>query len=475
MTTLPSDGGDSRQNNSRAWLGCGVVAGAVLMMIIALFWPRPAKVVSPVGPDPRPSPLPPSEAAMEAAASLRRFGLGKSLNAPKSAEEIVADKVRQFGRNRRAIVERIAARRNEALPPEIDAFFKAVDKGDWDEIDRLWKDLAKHATVQYENSEGDRSDLRPYWPSVLDAYGVAEQAHLWPAQKLLDYGNAIMDSLRPGEIFVGGTDNGRWVPELMNETSGDPHIMITQNALADGGYLDFVRELYGEQFSALSPEDSQRGFEAYVADAQKRFQHDLDFPDEPKQVLPGENIKMVNGKIEYSGQVAVMGINEKLLQLLMEKNPDLSFAMQESFAMNNLYPDALPVGPLMELNAHGEPFNADYAGQSVDYWRSTAQTLLADPQASGSEYTLRAYSKDMNSTANLLAAHNFTTEAADAYRLASQVWPANAESVEGLARVMVQAGQREQARALLNDFAQKYPNQRTAVQQASVTILWTRP
>jgi hypothetical protein len=267
------------------------------------------------------------------------------------------------------------------------------------------------------------------------------------------------------------------VPELLNETSGDPHIMITQNALADGTYLDYVRELYGDQFNTLSQEDSQRAFQEYTADAQKRLQHDLDFPDEPKQVLPGENIKMVDGHVQVSGVTSVMAINEKLVQMLMGKNPELSFAMQESKSMPGLYADALPLGPLMELNAQGEQgsFTGDTAAQSVDYWRSATQTLLADPAASSSSYTLRSYSHDINATANLLAAHNFTAEAADAYRLASQVWPDNAEPVEGLAQVLVQTGHADQARVLLDTFATKYPDQRTAIQQASSTILWTTP
>jgi hypothetical protein len=31
----------------------------------------------------------------------------------------------------------------------------------------------------------------------------------WRAQKLLDYGSSTLDSLPPGKVCVGGTDNGR--------------------------------------------------------------------------------------------------------------------------------------------------------------------------------------------------------------------------------------------------------------------------
>jgi hypothetical protein len=47
-----------------------------------------------------------------------------------------------------------------------------------------------------------------------------------PAQKLLDYGNAVLGALRPGMVYVGGTDPGRWIPTLLNETSeSERHIV----------------------------------------------------------------------------------------------------------------------------------------------------------------------------------------------------------------------------------------------------------
>ena len=437
-----------------------VVATAVLIVLVALLLPQPKKNVAENTNSPDASEFN-RHSEIAAKSKLRsRVGVGRWPESAKTAEEIVAEKVRLFSQTHRAIAERIAHRLNQELPLEIDAFFKAVDKGDWDEISSRWKELATH-THQYTYSKSDRPDLEPYWQTVLDAYGVAEQAHNWPAQKLLDYGNAIVDSLRPGMVYVGGTDDGRWVPELINETSDNPHIVITQNALADSTYLDYVRELYGDQFNPLSQEDSQRAFAEYTADAQKRLQHDLDFPDEPKQVLPGEDIKMVDGHVQVSGMTAVMAINDKLVQMLAAMNPDLSFAVQESQPLRGTYADALPLGPLMELNAQSDenPFNQQLAQQSVDYWRSTAQDLLADTSATGSSYTMHAYSHDVNATANLLAAHNFTSEAEEAYSLASQMWPDNPEPVSGLAQVLAQTGHVDEAQNLLNKFAAKYPDQ----------------
>src|SRR5262245_61085244 len=46
---------------------------------------------------------------------------------PRTAEEIVAAKVVQFGRSRREIVHEIARRLNQEVPPEVEKFFDAVE------------------------------------------------------------------------------------------------------------------------------------------------------------------------------------------------------------------------------------------------------------------------------------------------------------------------------------------------------------
>jgi hypothetical protein len=137
---------------------------------------------------------------------------------------------------------------------------------------------------------------------------------------------------------------------------------------ADNTYLQYVNFLYGDKMGTLSPEDSQRAFNDYITDARKRYTHDQQFPDEPKQLRPGENVEMVGERIQVSGQVAVMGINEKLLQAIMDRNPQLSFALEESFPLKSTYPGAVPLGPLMELRVQDQQaaFSAGTAAQTVD-------------------------------------------------------------------------------------------------------------
>ena len=382
-----------------------------------------------------------------------------------TAEEIVASKVLQFGRSRRELVRKIARQTGKEVPAIVEKFFDAIEAGDWKEIDAQWKLMAEHSG-QYEYSKEHWEELNPFWPSVLDAYGVAEQAHDWPAQKLLDYGNAILDSLRPGMVYVGGTDPGRWIPELLNDTSsGEQHIIVTQNAFADGRYLEFMQQLYGDRFSALTMDDSKRAFDEYVADTQKRLEHDQQFPDELKQMRPGENAKLVDGKVQVSGQVAVMAINEKLLQMLMEKNPNLSFAIEQSFPMKSTYENATLMGPIMELGVRDEQsaLTRERAAQSVDYWRTTTAQLLSDPEADSIDVRM-SYAKLALNQAALLLDRHYSAEAEQTYRLALDLAPASVEAVVSYANLLADQDRAEDA----------IPIAEKAVQLTSNPDQWTR-
>jgi hypothetical protein len=464
---------DYRHRLRWLWVFC---LGCALLLVVGFLIRRhrhesiPQEVAGDPAASGQPVPIsagnsPPRHATREHRANIPRL----------TAEEIVAGKVAQFGQKRRELVYAIARRSQKEVPPEVEKFFDAIQSGNWDNITNQWHELAMHSS-QYEYSTNHWDQLDPFWPSVLDAYGVAEQAHLWPAQQLLDYGNAINAALRPGMVYVGGTDNGRWVPELLNDTSdGEQHIVVTQNALADGRYLDFVNDLYSDRLSTLSQDESKRAFDDYVSDAQKRFDHDQQFPDEPKQVLPGEDIQVVDGKVQVRGQVAVMAINERLLQILMQKNPDMSFAIEQSYPLRGTYADALPLGPLMELNARNDQntFTAERASESLDYWRNAAQQVLSDVDATSSEYALRSYSHDASAAANLLAAHDFNSQAEETYRLATQLWPGNPECVGGLANLLTTMGRGAEAQQLMDNFSKQYPNQTETLKKitAGVTIV----
>ena len=95
-----------------------------------------------------------------------------------------------------------------------------------------------------------------------------------------------------------------------------------------GVYPD--REIY-----TPTPDDSQRCFQEYMADAQRRMQLN--------QLKPGEDVKIIDNRVQVSGQVAVMNINGLLTKVIFDHNPKNEFFVEESFPLDWMYPlpDAL--------------------------------------------------------------------------------------------------------------------------------------
>ena len=62
---------------------------------------------------------------------------------------------------------------------------------------------------------------------------------------------------------------GRWVVTALckSHVNADPFFTLTQNALADSGYLHYLRSMYGTRIYIPTEEDSTNTFSDYMNDA----------------------------------------------------------------------------------------------------------------------------------------------------------------------------------------------------------------
>jgi tetratricopeptide (TPR) repeat protein len=139
-----------------------------------------------------------------------------------------------------------------------------------------------------------------------------------------------------------------------------------------GVYPD--REIY-----IPSNEDSQRSFQDYLSDASARLLHDQQFPNEPRQIKPGEYVSFDNGKVQVSGQVAVMSINGLLAKVIFDKNPDNEFYVEESMPLDWMYPHLTPFGIIMKINRHPLPeITEDIVRRDHEFWSQYADRLTGN-------------------------------------------------------------------------------------------------
>jgi hypothetical protein len=211
------------------------------------------------------------------------------------------------------------------------------------------------------------------WCPVHETLGVGEVFHDWDTQLLHRFGRDIIDSIPAHSIYFGGTDAGRFVITALSEShrEGRPFFTLTQNALADGRYLEYLRQMYGASIEIPTTTDAQQAFNDYLADAQRRLQS--------AELKPGEDVKYVKDKVQVSGVTAVMDINARLVKTIFDQNPTREFFIEESFPLEWTYPYLTPHGLILKLNREPLPeLSEAILREDHAYWRRYTGQLIGD-------------------------------------------------------------------------------------------------
>ena len=158
----------------------------------------------------------------------------------------------------------------------------------------------------------------------------------------------ILGANKSGNVVMSGIDTGsgdsgnsliEGVAQLLYYTLDVPFTQwgthVEKQRRAEGVYPP--SEIY-----IPSPEDSQKCFENYTQDVARRSQLN--------QLRPGEDVRIENGRVQVSGQVAVMNINGLLCKVIFDNCPTNEFYIEESFPLEWMYPYETPFGIIMKIN-----------------------------------------------------------------------------------------------------------------------------
>ncbi|MDP6904418.1 MAG: hypothetical protein QF406_08230 [Verrucomicrobiota bacterium] len=228
------------------------------------------------------------------------------------------------------------------------------------------------------------------FPLINEVSGARNMVDQWHAEFLLLYMADVVGAIPKGSIYFGGTDPGRFAITLGSESheKADPFFTITQNALADGHYLQYLRELYGKRIYIPTVKDNQDAFTEYIQNAQKRMitgglapgenvtlKYNFKCPqcDTPHLISINQSRLELHKKItaqgglrcpkdntlmsapapeaQVSGVGAVMAINASLAKKVFEKNPDHEFYLEESFPLQWMKPHMVPHGLIFKLES----------------------------------------------------------------------------------------------------------------------------
>lgn len=360
--------------------------------------------------------------------------------------------------------------------------------------------------------------------AVIFALPIASVARNWANQEERghDFGYAFGYLMfKPGggypemdrdAVLYGGTDPGRFVPTYMIfvESQVPPRAktrmskypesgsfdrrdvyIITQNALADDTYMNYIRDHY--DYSRPNPDDpntltNRSAWQNTLLRAFWRpLGRDTAYPKEPiwiptkkdaqsafqqyvqelqsRPPLPGENVRIENGRVSVQGVGGVMAINGILTRMIFDKNKDKhSFYIEESYVIPWMYPYLEPHGIILKLNKEplpGPDQQAEYWKQVVArdraYWDDLTTQYRNDPKFKRDDVAQKTFSKLRSAIGGVYAYRRMAPEAEYAFQQAITLCPDSPEANYRLAQLYMETARFDDAKALLEGYQKRDP------------------
>ncbi|MEX1118196.1 MAG: DUF2723 domain-containing protein [Terrimicrobiaceae bacterium] len=292
------------------------------------------------------------------------------------------------------------------------------------------------------------------------------------------FGYDMLKDLPKGSIFFGGTDPGRFVPTYMilgesgqsPDNKRDPDFdrrdlyIITQNALGEEFYMNYIRDHYGE-----GRPQPKNAFERWLGreGAYPEKPLVLPTPDQVKEIFakavnPSEDSEF---KAETDPNMIVFA---SVLRWLWEHNKeDHAMFIEESFPIRWTYDYALPHGLVYQLMKDKVPeIPKEVVEEDFRFWAAYKSRLLGDPNYGKDFDAQRSFSKLRSSIANIYHHRKMEAEAERAYLEALELWPANPEVLFALSRMSWDRGNFDKPLKLLENAYALDPHSTAIIQLA---------
>lgn len=291
------------------------------------------------------------------------------------------------------------------------------------------------------------------------------------------YGVDMLRNVDRHAVIFGGTDPGRFIPTytIFCESTQDQRwkkeptfdrsdlYIITQNALADRYYLNYIRHHYDDTYRPknFSSFEKWLGRDRQYPKPSLQIMNDEEFGKTFMEIAQKKAQPDAQGRVELSGFDDVFSINAEIARKIFEANKARhTFYVEESFPMPWMYPHAVPDGLFIRL--HSEPLSKispEVVAQDQEYWKKYMNFLLSNPDYHQDPPAKRSFSKLRCSIGNLYLYRRMMNEAEETYRQAYRLDPTNAEAVIRLNEILMQNKKTEEALTLIQSAIEKDPYQ----------------
>jgi hypothetical protein len=364
------------------------------------------------------------------------------------AEQKTADVLSKFIVNKNKQIREIVSRHKIIVSPRIAAFVQAMQKGEsWKDVSAIFKDIQSRSG-QYKQGTRDLRIHNILWSGpVLEMGGAYEIFKKWNPALLDLYATELISVIPDGSVYFGGTDPGRFViTAYLSARENSKTIIMTQNALADNTYMDYLHTAYDDRMTLPTGDDISQMFACYV--------DKIRLGKLPKN----SGIKFEDGKVKITGVAAVMAINSMIAHNIFDNNKSkYRFFVEESYPIPWMRQYLEPCGMIMALNSEPVTLTDKAIAANDAYWQKLISKLQAESGFDTDVMAREAFSKARTSIAGIYAFHKKYTAAEHAYKEAIMLSPANDGPVIQLAKMYLKTGKGSQAHELMSGYIKTHP------------------
>jgi len=334
--------------------------------------------------------------------------------------------------------------------------------------------------------------------------------------RMFSPGGGYPDMARDAVLF-GGTDPGRFVPTYMIfcesavkpkhryqskwMKAADPTYdgstfdrsdvyIITQNALADGTYMSYIRDHYDHSRPHVNedgtvsgtitnkPPWQQKIFKASwtLLNRQNAYPKKpirIPAPDDNSKAFhqffedwragrapPGADVETEGGRMQVRGAQGVMAINAILTRWIFDWNKDEhDFYVEESYVIQWMYPHLRPAGVIMKIEKEPLPSPQqdpklweEIVAKDTAYWDALTDSFLAREEFRRSLDAKKSFAKMRSAIAGLYLNRGLINHAIYAFEQAVRLCPESPEGSFRLAELYMNLRQYEKARDLIERY-----------------------
>ncbi len=367
-------------------------------------------------------------------------------------ETLMSNAIARFTLNQRKNLNALALELGLKVSENVEAFFDAVEAGDWNAISNMYISLDLMSGRRYVSSnfngkmDIDETLNSPLWPIIFETYYGLKMTREWGPELSSKLTKSFFENINDNSVALNASAAMRLICNIFQNNSSENNIsLINYYALCDKTYLDYASFNERQNQSSVELPDNIE-FEKVFADYVKKL-----------------NKQKVNGKITISDVKGVMELNGNLVKTIWKKNPAKNFYIEENYVLPWMNDYLEPSGMIMKLGHEKTELTSEIINKNNNYWNNLIDSLNQSGEIfTKNEEAKRTFANSRAAIARFYEARGYLYDAESAFLQAIELCPSELKSTKNLSNVYLKQNRIDDALKIAMEFKKKNPDNKKA-------------